>query len=100
MDRRNWPAKMSLASTILRRVHRGAARAVAPFAAVGSAGLEISPLAEPKLCLLEFGHYRFQRIRPCKTPLLPERPKCQWFKFELLRERGIGHFGLTFLGPK
>src|SRR5437773_10466452 len=72
---------MSIASDIFRRVHCGAAKAVAPFPAVRTARLEVPHIVEPTLGLLESRDYRFERITQGSPPLLHERPRCERLSF-------------------
>jgi superfamily II DNA or RNA helicase len=87
---------MSIVFSILRRVHFGAAKAVAPLQAVRSARLDAPHIATPKLGLLEFGVYRFDRIGHCRAPLLYEKPRCQSINLERLRGRVTGNLPFAF----
>ena len=91
---------MSVASSILRRVHYGVVRAVAPIPATRNTSIEIPLIAETNVGLIEWSNYRFQRVCHGPVPLLSQRTRCQQLHFDLLRSRATGSIPYALGAPR
>ena len=91
---------MSIRATIFRRVHYGVVKAVAPVAPARNASVEVPPLAEPDVGLIEFRQYRFGLAGHGIVQLLDERPRCPRVGLDRLRKGANCNVPHAFTAPK